>query len=136
MSDDRAFTDQSYKAFLSEKQLMGARCNDCKVLFVPPRGLCPTCHGDNLNWEQASGQGRLVAMTQMAMVSPDLAAEGYGGGRPYCIGVVELHEGPRVVARLDQGKPDARADLEIGQDLQVEFEHLDRHKPRLVFRPA
>jgi uncharacterized OB-fold protein len=136
VSDQRAFTDRSYKTFLSEEQLMGARCNDCGRLFVPPRSLCPTCHGDNLNWEQASGQGRLVAMTNMAMVAPDLAAEGYGGDRPYCIGVVQLDEGPRVVARLDDGDTDARGGLEIGQDLQVQFECLDRQTPRLVFRPA
>jgi len=136
VSDIRAFTDRSYETFLSEEQLMGSRCGDCGALFVPPRGLCPTCHDDNLSWEQASGHGRLVAMTRMAMVSPDLATEGFGGDRPYCIGVVELDEGPRVVARLDQGEPDAPAGLEIGQDLQVDFEHLDRQKPRLVFRPV
>ena len=136
MSDIRAFTDRSYETFLSEEQLMGSRCGDCGALFVPPRGLCPTCHDDNLSWEQASGRGRLVAMTRMAMVSPGLADEGFGGDRPYCSGVVELEEGPRVVARLAGRENDEPGEMEVGQEMLVGFEHHDRQTPRLVFRPA
>lgn len=136
MNENRAFTDRSYAAFLREQQLMGSRCEACAALFIPPRALCPSCHGDRLNWEQASGRGRLVAMTRMAMVSPDLVAEGYGGDRPYTTGVIELDEGPRVVARLAGGETDEPGHFEVGQAMQVGFEHLDRETPRLVFRPA
>ena len=136
VTSERPFSDRSYAAFLGEEQLMGSRCQDCKQLFIPPRGLCPNCHTINLSWEQASGRGLLVAMTRMTMVSPDLAAEGYGGSRPYCSGVIQLDEGPRVVARLE-GSRDAEPDQDmIGQAMQVGFEHLDRETPRLVFRPV
>ena len=136
MTETRAFTDRSYAAFLAEEQLMGSRCQGCDALFVPPRALCPACHSDDLNWEQACGRGRLVAMTRMAMVLPGLADEGYGGDRPYCTGVIELDEGPRVVARLAGGETDEPGHFEVGQAMQVGFEHLDRETPRLVFRPA
>lgn len=136
MTETRAFTDRSYATFLSEEQLMGSRCDGCDTLFIPPRALCPACHGDNLSWEQAGGGGRLVAMTRMAMVSPGLADEGYGGDRPYCTGVIELDEGPRVVARLAGRETDEHGHFEVGQAMQVGFEHLDRKTPRLVFRPA
>jgi uncharacterized OB-fold protein len=122
VNQQRPFTDRSYAAFLSEEQLMGSRCHDCKQLFIPPRGLCPDCHTENLSWEQVGGRGRLVALTRMAMVSPALAEEGYGKARPYCSGVIELDEG------FGQEM--------IGQAMQVGFEHLDRKTPRLVFRPV
>ncbi len=141
MNQQRPFTDRSYAAFLSEEQLMGSRCHDCKQLFIPPRGLCPDCHTENLSWEQVGGRGRLVALTRMAMVSPALAEEGYGKARPYCSGVIELDEGPRVVARLEAGSDEGFGQEMIGQEMigqamQVGFEHLDRKTPRLVFRPV
>ena len=136
MNQERPFTDRSFRAFLCEEQLMGGRCDGCGSLFVPPRALCPACHGDQMTWEQASGRGRLVAVTRMAMVSPGLADEGFGGDRPYCSGVVELEEGPRVVARLAGRETDELGEVEVGQDMQVGFEHRDRETPRLDFRPA
>ena len=136
MNLERPFTDRSYAAFLSEEQLMGSRCQDCNQLFIPPRGLCPNCHTENLDWEQACGRGRLVALTRMAMVSPALAEEGYGGARPYCSGVIQLDEGPRVVARIAGTEDDETGQDGIGQAMQVGFEHLDRETPRLVFRPV
>lgn len=136
MTQTRPFTDRSYSEFLREEQLMGGRCDDCGSLFVPPRALCPDCHGDAMSWEQASGRGHLVAMTRMAMVSPGLADEGFGGDRPYCSGVVELEEGPRVVARLAGRENDEPDEMEVGQEMLVGFEHHDRQTPRLVFRPA
>ncbi len=135
MSEPRPFTDQSYSLFLREQQLMGGRCGDCGRLHLPPRSLCPMCHGESMTWEQASGRGHLVAVTRMAMVSPGLAEEGFGADRPYCAGVVELEEGPRVVARLAGQDDEAIDGLNVGDELQVTFEHLDRPTPRLVFRP-
>ena len=64
------------------------------------------------------------------------ADEGCGGDRPYCSGVVELEEGPRVVARLAGRENDEPGEMEVGQEMLVGFEHHDRETPRLVFRPA
>jgi uncharacterized OB-fold protein len=136
VNQNRAFTDRSYATFLSEEQLMGSRCGDCDALFVPPRALCPACHGQDFSWEQASGRGRLLAMTRMAMVSPELAAEGFGNDRPYLIGVVQLDEGPRVVARLEETGPGDAGTVEVGAAMEVGFELFDHRTPRLVFRPA
>ena len=136
MGDTRAFTDHSYAAFLAEKRLMGARCSDCKALFVPPRALCPDCHGERMSWEAVSGRGRIAALTCMTMVSVGLAAEGYGPDRPYCTGVIALEEGPRVVARLAGANGDESGSFEIGAAMQAGFEQLADGTARLVFQPA
>ena len=136
MDDTRPFTDHSYAAYLAEECLMGARCGDCGTLFVPPRSLCPRCYGGSMSWESVSGLGQVVALTCMTMVSPALAAEGYGADRPYCTGVILLEEGPRVVARLAGVDSDQVGSLEIGGAVQAGFELLPDGTPRLVFRPA
>ena len=32
-----------YLRALAEKRITGARCGQCKKVYVPPRGSCPTC---------------------------------------------------------------------------------------------
>jgi len=79
---------------------MGSTCATCTALHVPARALCTACHGTELDWTEVSGHGRLVAFTTIAICPPAMIAEGYGRDNPYCCGVVELDEGPRVAARI------------------------------------
>ncbi len=99
MADQRSFSDAGFAAFLSEGRLMGARCR-CGELHLPPRALCPSCHGTELAWEETGGDGRLVAVTRMTMVSPKMAQQGFGPENPLCVGVVALTAGPRVVGQV------------------------------------
>ncbi|MFP6770401.1 MAG: zinc ribbon domain-containing protein [Planctomycetaceae bacterium] len=99
MGDQRCFSDTGFAAFLSEGRLMGTRCG-CGELHLPPRALCPSCYGTDLAWEETSGDGRLVAITRMTMVSPSMARQGYGSENPLCVGVVVLTAGPRVVGQV------------------------------------
>ena len=32
-----------YLRALAEKRITGARCSECRKVYVPPRGSCPTC---------------------------------------------------------------------------------------------
>jgi uncharacterized OB-fold protein len=99
VGDQRCFSDTGFSAFLSEGRLMGTRCS-CGELHLPPRALCPSCHGTDLAWEETGGDGRLVAITRMAMVSPSMARQGFGSENPLCVGVVALTAGPRVVGQV------------------------------------
>jgi len=50
-----------------------------------------------------------------------MAKEGFGRNNPYIVGVVELQEGPKIVARItgvDARKPEQ---IKIGLPLRAEF---------------
>ena len=132
-------SDHSFEQFLREERLMGGKCAGCGALFVPPRAICRTCYGTQMEWVEAQGTGKLAAFTCIHIGPPAMAAEGYDRKNPYCTAAVELDEGPRVVARvegIDALRPQA---ITIGTQLQVCFLHRgegDDRKTILAFRPT
>ena len=85
------------------------------------------------------GEGKLAAFTCIAIGPPSMMAEGYDRNNPYCSGVVELEEGPRVDARIegmDTKKPD---EIKVGTPLKVTYLHRgegESLKTYLAFEPA
>jgi uncharacterized OB-fold protein len=49
----------------TRKELMIARCEDCKYWIHPPKALCPSCWSDNIGHEKASGKGSIFSFTVM-----------------------------------------------------------------------
>ncbi len=133
------FSDASFQRFLDQGRLMGCRCNSCHELYTPPRPLCPTCRLSQMEWVPMSGKGKLRAFTAITVPPPSLKREGYGRGNPYAVGVVELAEGPRVVARLlglNLEEPDSVA---LEQPMEVVFiePSLDGSRGTVLgFQPA
>ena len=119
--ETRPFNDHSYEQFLSEGKIMGSKCSKCGDLSLPPRTICRSCMGTRLEWVEFQGEGTLAAFTSIFIAPPMMAEEGFGKNNPYIVGVVELKEGPRVVARirgLDARKPES---IEIGTILKADF---------------
>ncbi len=119
--ETRPFTDHSYEEFLSERRIMGTKCRRCGSLALPPRAICAVCHSTDLEWIEFQGEGRLAAFTSIYIPPPFMAEEGYGKNNPYVTGVVELREGPRVVARIigvDARNPQG---IKMGLPLRAEF---------------
>ncbi|MCF8043020.1 MAG: Zn-ribbon domain-containing OB-fold protein [Desulfarculaceae bacterium] len=118
---DMPFSDSSFQKHLDQGRLMGCRCNSCQELYTPPRPLCPTCRLSRMEWVAMSGKGRLCAFTAITVPPPALKQEGFSRDNPYAVGVVELAEGTRVVARLlglELSDPDSVA---LGQPMEVVF---------------
>jgi uncharacterized OB-fold protein len=135
---DRPFSDLSYQQFLDEEKLMGSRCKKCGALFTPPRPICTECYGQEMEWAEMSGRGRLAAFTCIAVGPPFMMEEGYGRRNPYCCGVVELAEGVRVVARIEEVDANQPQTIRIGTPLKVEFLHRgegENLRTFLAFRP-
>jgi len=135
---DRGFTSSSFYQYLAERKLMATRCKKCKALFLPPRPFCIKCHSTDMEWTQLSGQGKLAAFTAIAVPPSFMAAEGHGRDNPYCVGIVELTEGPKVCARLLGVDPKNPEGIKIGLPLQADFlERTTEGGPRyqLVFKP-
>ncbi|MEJ2211720.1 MAG: Zn-ribbon domain-containing OB-fold protein [Anaerolineae bacterium] len=118
---DRGFTGAAFYEFLGEERLMGARCASCGALHVPPRALCPACFGGELDWEEMSGRGHLVAFTTVHIAPTAMIEAGYGRQNPYCAGIVQLAEGPAVSAQILGVDPARPEEIQIGTPLRVAF---------------
>ena len=136
---ERPINDYGFEQFLSEGKLMGARCNACETLYVPPRTLCPGCRQSEMEWTETAGEGRLVAFTSISIGTPAMIKEGYDRNNPYCSGAVELAEGARVVARIEGVDSLHPETIEVGMPLKVRFLHQgvgENRKTVLSFTPV
>ncbi|MGD8966349.1 MAG: Zn-ribbon domain-containing OB-fold protein [Anaerolineae bacterium] len=136
---ERDFTSASFYEFLGEKQLMGSRCLSCGALHLPPRPICPTCFGDEMEWVEMAGQGRLLAFTTVHIAPTAMLEAGYDRKNPYCAGVVQLDEGPSISAQIvgvDEKKPQ---EIAVGTPLHVAFIERGEGEDRrtfLAFEPS
>ena len=90
------------------------RCGDCGRHFFYPRALCPHCLSDQLEWVRASGRGTVHSFTVVHRTSEEFIAD-----LPFPVGLVDLDEGVRMMARLDVAEP------EVGMPVRVVFERVD-----------
>jgi uncharacterized OB-fold protein len=121
VTTDRPFTAASFQAYMNEGKLMGSRNLETGEIFVPPRPIDPTTHGDNMEWIELSGRGTLAAFTSVYIGTSAMIDAGYDRSKPYVAGIVELEEGPRISAQLlgvDGKQPDIAW---IGQSVQASF---------------
>jgi uncharacterized OB-fold protein len=117
----RPFTAAAYNQFLAEKKLMGTHCPECESIYLPPRAICPQCLGEDLEWFQFSGKGKLVAFTSVYIAPTFMIEQGFDRDNPYLAGIVRLDEGPKISARLvgfDATQPER---TKIGTPLKVTF---------------
>ena len=134
----RPINDVSYETYLKEEKLMGSKCRRCGARFLPPRPICTECHGAEMDWEEVGGKGKLVSFTCIAVGPPAMKEEGFDRNNPYCLGVVELAEGERVVARIqgvDARSPDT---IRIGTSLGAKILHRgegEQARAVLAFEP-
>ncbi len=118
---ERPITGEGFSQYLGEQKLMSTRCKSCGALHLPPRPLCPACHGDDMEWEQVSGKGKLVAFTTVHIAPTAMLEAGYGRTNPYCTGIVQLEEGPTISAQITGVDPAAPAQIEVGMPVRVAF---------------
>lgn len=88
-------TTQPYWDGTARDELWIQRCVTTGKTFTYPRRWSPFVVGGEVEWIKASGRGRLHSY-----VITHLAGPGYRDDLPYVIAVVELEEGPKVIANL------------------------------------
>ena len=115
------FTSASFNQFLGEHKLMASRCRSCGALWLPPRPLCPACHGEEMEWVEMGSSGTLLAFTTVHIAPTAMIEAGYGKDNPYCTGIVRLAEGPAISAQIlgvDARQP---AQIAVGTPLEIAF---------------
>ena len=135
----RPISDYWFEAFLREEILMGSTCPRCDALYVPPKSVCTECHNAGMQWRRMTGAGKLVAYTCISIGPPAMREEGYSRDNPYCTGVVQLDEKPRIVARIEGVDTRNPETIQIGVPLTAIYLHRGSAKDRttqLAFQPV
>ena len=135
MVDEREINSASFYQYLGEKKLMASRCRKCQALYLPPHSLCAKCKGDDMEWVELKGNGKLAAFAAISVGPTSTIEEGYDRNNPYLVGIVQLDEGPKISARvlgIDPGKPES---IKVGTPLTVEFmEPAEGKTPYVTFK--
>lgn len=80
-----------------------------------------------VQWRQASGRGSILALTQSRVAPPALAER-----VPYALALVQLEEGPRMLARVLA----PCEQLAIGQAVEITWEEDGQALSFPAFRPV
>ena len=131
--EERAFSDISYAQFLGEEKLMGSNCKQCGAVYAPPRPKCIKCHNSDMQWIEMKGKGKLAAFTSISIGPAFMTEEGYNRKNPYCVGVVELDEGPRVDARIEGVEPSKPGNIKVGTPMTVKFLHRGESIEKITY---
>ena len=99
-----------------EDRLLIQRCRSCARHYFYPRPFCPHCASDDVEWDEVSGDGRLVSYVINHRPVPPIEP-----GAVQIIALVELDEGVRMLTNIVDaaGHPDA---LRLDSRVHVAFE--------------
>jgi len=112
---------------LRRHELRIQRCTACGTLRHPPRPVCDRC--GSFEWDSVVADGRGSVFSFVVNHYPQVPAFDY----PLPIGLIELHEGTRLVADLVGVEPAA---IRIGLPVVVEFVDHDPELTLPAFRPV
>jgi uncharacterized protein len=125
-----------------EGRLLVQWCRACDRGVFYPRAFCPFCAaasgaggaeaaGGTLEWREASGRATVYA----AVVEhrPEAAGAAFSGGEPYCIALVDLAEGVRMMTNIVGCPPE---DVRSGMAVTVSWEPLTDGRQLALFRPT
>jgi hypothetical protein len=107
-----------YWAQAGAGRLVLRECADCGQRHFPPRFACPRCWSARLRWIEASGTGRVYTFTVMHRAP----APAWQPRTPYVVALVDLAEGPRMMANIVGA--DALG-VAIGEQVTLCFEDRD-----------
>lgn len=102
----------AFAEHLRSGRIMGSRCRRCSAMTFPPRADCAECLGEDFDFVEYSGRGKLQTYTRI-----EAAPTGFEHRAPYVVGLIDLEEGGRALAWF--GDTIAETDIEIGMDLQL-----------------
>lgn len=110
--------DAEVFAAARERRSIIQECEACGAKRFPPRLRCPRCGSTRTRWVDASGRGTVHAF---AVVHQKLHPA-FDGRIPYVVSLVDLDEGPRMMALMVGTDP---SEVSVGSKVEVAFERVD-----------
>jgi uncharacterized protein len=120
-----SFTRPYFEA-LARGILLTTRCVDCAELTFPPKVVCPYCWSREITWAELAGTGYLRSFTEVHAAPTMFVAD-----VPYVLGLVDLDEGLRCMARIDGDFDHLSCDQRVGLTT-----HPAQPAPLLSFGPV
>ena len=99
-----------WRHFREKYRLIGGKCENSHVHF-PKRPVCPVCGSRNVEEIELSGRGKVISWTIVR--NPPSGFEYY---KPFPLALVELEEGPVVLAQLTDVDPE---EIDFGMEVEV-----------------
>jgi uncharacterized OB-fold protein len=118
-----------YWAEARHGRLVTQHCRACDRIWHPPLPVCPRCHGTDIGWRPVTGRGTVYSCTVVRHATHAALAEQV----PYVVALVELDEGPRIVANITGCEPEA---VSVGMAVRVFFAAVTDQVTLPQFRPA
>ena len=84
-----------------EQRLVLPWCPACEQPYWYPRGFCPLCLSEDVDWREASGD----AVVHSVSVQPKAPHPGLRDRAPYAVAIVELDEGVRMMVAVAADDP-------------------------------
>ena len=104
------------------------QCLACHIYQHYPREICRRCHSRDLRCIDACGRGTVYSHTTIRRAP----SPGGANGPSRILVLVELEEGPRVLATLELPE---HLGPKIGMPVEAWFEDTPEHSQLLRFRP-
>ncbi|MHA2014345.1 MAG: Zn-ribbon domain-containing OB-fold protein [Candidatus Thorarchaeota archaeon] len=124
-------TVEHYQKYIQDHDFHAIKCKSCGAVIAPPKGMCYSCGGRDLEWVKVSGNGKLVSFTVI-----HVAPEEFQDEAPYFVGIIELEEGTRITARLLDLDPSNPAKVQLGIPMKLDYQTGKSGRVYLGFRPA
>jgi uncharacterized protein len=115
--------EATFKAFLTQGRFMLQRARRSGRFFFYPRVAEPQTGDCDFDWVEASGDGAVYSVTVIRKKS---------SAEDYAVALVDLAEGPRMMATVAGVAPDA---VNIGMPVRAFVGELDG-TPAIIFKPA
>lgn len=103
-----------HHACIAAEVLCVQQCATCSVWRHPPRKFCASCFSDDVTFQPVSGNGTVLSKA----VSHRSLDPGWQEQTPYATLLIELAEGPRVLAATSTA-PD---EINTGQHVTVRID--------------
>ncbi|HZK18460.1 MAG TPA: Zn-ribbon domain-containing OB-fold protein [Clostridia bacterium] len=115
-----SFTSQSkvngFIDKLEEGKLVGSKCKRCGSIYFPPRADCANCLGNEMDWHEINGDGKIVSFTKLSY-----APVGFEDKLPYILALVEFG-GVKAFGHLS--KEINESEIEVGMSVKPSIVNL------------
>lgn len=115
-------------------ELVLPRCNSCGRLHHYPASFCADCSSRDLAWTKCSGRGTVHSyVIQHGQREHQSSGAGFRSDSVEIIAVVEIDEGPQMLASLAGTTPDS---LQVHMPVEIVFEGVGDGPTMFKFKPA
>ncbi|MEM3566257.1 MAG: Zn-ribbon domain-containing OB-fold protein [Candidatus Bathyarchaeia archaeon] len=126
------FTIEQFYKYISQKKLLGGKCQKCGKIHLPPRPLCDKCLSTEFEWTEMPTTGKLLTYTII-----HVAPTQFQNMAPYAVGIIQLENGVKIPGMIKNTPLDK---IKVGMTLKMGFEEPQQTQqwpnwPRYYFAP-